>query len=92
MRLSNANPLPEKFLKDLAAITSKSREKIETLVFKDFSDDTNIETFGKVEKLKGYNSYFKIRVGNYRIGIKIENDIFSFERVLHRKEIYKFFP
>ena len=38
----------KKFLKDLASITSKSRGKIENLVFKDFSDNTNIENFGKV--------------------------------------------
>lgn len=82
----------KKFLKDLAAITSKSRETIENLVFKTFLEYENVEKSGKLEKLKGYNSYFKIRVGNYRIGLKIENDILYFERVLHRKEIYKFFP
>jgi mRNA interferase RelE/StbE len=82
----------KKFLKDLASITSKSRETIENLVFKTFSEYENIEKSGKLEKLRGYNSYFKIRVGNYRIGLKIENDILSYERVLHRKEIYKFFP
>ena len=82
----------KRFLKDLASITSKSRAKIEILVFHDLSESNKIGISSKLEKLKGYHHYFKVRVGDYRIGIKIENDTLTFERVLHRKEIYKFFP
>lgn len=82
----------KRFLKDLASIPSKSRTKIENLVFDDSFSDSSSLAFKKLEKLKGYNTYYKIRVGDYRIGIKIENEILSFERLLHRKEIYKFFP
>jgi mRNA interferase RelE/StbE len=81
-----------RFLKDLSSIASKARLKIENLISNDFSDPGKIEQSGKLEKLKGYQSHYKIRVGDYRIGIKIENEVISFERVLHRKEIYKFFP
>lgn len=35
-------------------------------------------------------NYFKF--GNYRIGIKIINDVLIFERILHRKDIYKYYP
>ncbi|MBD3750182.1 MAG: hypothetical protein IE931_11870 [Sphingobacteriales bacterium] len=62
----------KKFLKDLASITSKSRQTIENLVFNTFSEYENIEKSGKLEKLKEYNSYFKIRVGNYRIGSRLK--------------------
>ena len=82
----------KRFLKDLASITPKSRSKIEILVFHDLSESNKIEKLSKLEKLKGYHHYLKVRVGDYRIGIKIENDTLTFERVLHRKEIYKFFP
>jgi mRNA interferase RelE/StbE len=47
---------------------------------------------GKIEQLKGYPSFYKVRFGSYRIGIKIENDVIILERALHRKEIYRFFP
>jgi len=43
-------------------------------------------------KLEGYEHYYRIRVSDYRIGIKIEGDILVFMRVLHRKEIYRYFP
>ncbi len=45
-----------------------------------------------LKKLKGESSYYRIRFGNYRIGIKIEDDLVVFIRVLHRKEIYRYFP
>ncbi len=37
-------------------------------------------------------NYYKIRVGDYRIGIKFEHETLTFERILHRKDIYKVFP
>ena len=51
-----------------------------------------ISEAGKIEAMKGYPNYYKVRFGSYRIGIKIEKDRVVFERVLHRKEIYRFFP
>ena len=42
--------------------------------------------------MKGYKDYFKIRFGDYRVGMKKENNIIIVETVKHRREIYKFFP
>ena len=43
-------------------------------------------------KLKGYRNYYKIRFGDYRVGLRYEDDTLIFERVLHRKDIYKYYP
>jgi len=45
-----------------------------------------------LKKLKAEGSYYRIRVGNYRIGLIIEKEIVTFVRVLHRSEIYRYFP
>ena len=45
-----------------------------------------------LKKLLGYDNYYRIRLGDYRIGIKIENDIVYFVTFEHRKDIYKSFP
>lgn len=45
-----------------------------------------------LKRLKAEGRYYRIRAGDYRIGITIENDEITFVRVLHRKEIYRFFP
>lgn len=81
------------FLKELASIPSDYRLKIEELVFKNLHETNPFES-GNIEKLKGYKDKYKIRIGNYRIGISIskENSKIIFERVAHRKEIYRLFP
>ena len=49
-------------------------------------------------KLQGYDHYYRIRVGDYRLGISIAitleetEEMFRFVRCLHRKDIYKRFP
>ena len=45
-----------------------------------------------LKKLKEKSSYYRIRFGNYRVGIKIEDDLVIFIRALHRKDIYRYFP
>ncbi|MCA9917044.1 MAG: type II toxin-antitoxin system RelE/ParE family toxin [Anaerolineales bacterium] len=42
--------------------------------------------------MQGYESYFRIRLGDYRIGIEVENQTVIFVRILHRKDIYRRFP
>jgi mRNA-degrading endonuclease RelE of RelBE toxin-antitoxin system len=45
-----------------------------------------------IRKIAGYENYYRIRVGHYRIGIRLEGDDLILKRILHRKEIYRFFP
>ena len=82
----------KKFLKELAKIPQKTRFQIENFVFEEISELVTLEDAHKIEKMKGYSAYYKIRFGDYRVGIKYENNTLIFERVLHRKDIYKYFP
>ncbi len=45
-----------------------------------------------IKQLKTQGRYHRIRIGEYRVGITIEGNMVTFVRVLHRKEIYRFFP
>ena len=45
-----------------------------------------------VKKITGFSGYYRIKIGDYRIGLKKENNKIIFMRVLHRKDIYRFFP
>ena len=82
----------KKFLKDLSSLPKKDREKVENFVFEEISQYNSSSQINKLEKRSGYQHYYKIRFGNYRLGIKLEEENLTFERVLHRKEIYKLFP
>ncbi|HEY4506472.1 MAG TPA: type II toxin-antitoxin system RelE/ParE family toxin [Candidatus Paceibacterota bacterium] len=46
----------------------------------------------RMEKLRGFDAYYRIRVGDYRIGLKVESNEVTFMRALHRKDIYRYFP
>lgn len=52
----------------------------------------SIATIINLKKLKAEGSYFRIRVGHFRVGLMIEDDTVTFVRTLHRKEIYRYFP
>ncbi len=45
-----------------------------------------------IKVLQGYEGFYRIRVGDYRIGLFVDNGIVAFVRILHRKEVYRFFP
>ena len=45
-----------------------------------------------LKKLKGYKIHYRIRIGDYRIGVTIEGYLVTFSRCLPRKDFYKYFP
>ncbi|MEB3229956.1 MAG: type II toxin-antitoxin system RelE/ParE family toxin [Leptolyngbyaceae bacterium] len=43
-------------------------------------------------KMKGYDNFYRVRIGNHRVGIQVIEDEVIFVRVLHRRDIYRYFP
>jgi mRNA interferase RelE/StbE len=80
------------FLKELSKIPSETRLKMEIFVFEELPKANSIFEVGTIEQMKGYRSYYKVRFGSYRIGLKLENDKVIMEKALHRKDIYRYFP
>lgn len=83
----------KRFLKELAALPAEIQNRVEPIVFQELESENPLE-LGYLQKLKGYSDKYKIRVGNYRIGITVEQETNTLicERIAHRKEIYKIFP
>ena len=81
------------FLKELARLPHGVREEVETIAF---GDAIKLDPFlgGRVEKLIGHRAYYKVRVGSYRVGLRIDQEerTIEFQRALHRKDIYRVFP
>ena len=74
----------KKFLKQLAGVPSEIRVKIESFVFNDLVDVSSISSLGKVEKMQGYDGFYKVRFGNYRLGLVIENERITVKTVMHK--------
>ena len=55
----------------------------------------NLSQIPNLKKLKGQKNkvyYHRSRIGNYRVGLIIKQDIVVFVRFLNRKEVYRYFP
>ncbi|MBS1529535.1 MAG: type II toxin-antitoxin system RelE/ParE family toxin [Bacteroidetes bacterium] len=81
-----------RFLKDLDKINQASIKKEVAEVIEAVESAPNITVIKNLKKLKGHHLAFRIRIGDYRIGLFIENNIVEFVRIAHRKDIYKVFP
>lgn len=70
----------------------KRRLQIEVFVFEELATYNSLSEIGRAEKMIGTNNYYKIRFGEYRIGLFKSGENIELLRILNRKEIYKFFP
>lgn len=88
----NTEYLPS-FLKDLKALKSTPVfGSIRTLVFEEIPNIPSFEEIRNLKKLKGTENCYRLRIGDYRIGLIFKDETITFVRVLHRKEIYRYFP
>ncbi|MBN1901289.1 type II toxin-antitoxin system RelE/ParE family toxin [Candidatus Sumerlaeota bacterium] len=83
----------KRFLKELYQLPKVVRSRVESLVFEELICE-NPFSLGYIEKMTGYPDKYKIRVGDYRIGITIEKNskLIVCQRLAHRKDIYRIFP
>lgn len=82
------------FERDLKKIKSKQlKQKIRQKIL-EVESVTTIASVTNYKHIKGYKPkiYYRIAIDDYRIGLRIVDDFVIFSRVLHRKDIYKFFP
>ncbi|MBE9047399.1 type II toxin-antitoxin system RelE/ParE family toxin [Pleurocapsales cyanobacterium LEGE 10410] len=84
----------DSFLKDIRSIKDKKLlSRLEQFILVVESVD-NLSQIPNLKKLKGQKNkvYYRSRIGNYRVGLIINQDIVVFVRFLDRKEIYRYFP
>ena len=81
------------FAKSLDQLNSKSLyPKIERII-ETAEAVSSISELPNVKKLTGYKTYYRFRIGDYRLGFeKINEEKIRFIIISHRKDIYKKFP
>lgn len=80
------------FKKDLKKINnSEINKSIYDLILEIKSYDS-IYQIKNIKKLKNSKNNYRIRLGNFRIGLEYSDETLIFIRFLHRKDIYKYFP
>ncbi|MCC6838686.1 MAG: hypothetical protein IT230_00860 [Flavobacteriales bacterium] len=79
------------FEKDLAKVPRPVRKRVLALVGR-LEAAGSIRQIGQVKKLAGHKNAYRIRIGNFRLGILVQGNKVMFARILDRKEVYRFFP
>ena len=51
-----------------------------------------LQEVSNLKKLSGTADCYRIRIGEFRIGIVVEGDSVEFVRCLPRRDLYRFFP
>jgi len=66
----------------------------EKIAFMELLSSENPFNLGYIEQMTGYKDKYKIRIGNYRMGITIvkKKNLIICQRIAHRKDIYRIFP
>jgi mRNA interferase RelE/StbE len=80
------------FEKDLSKIRDVELLQRIKGVIEEVESLDSLTDLSNVKKLKAEGDYYRVRVGDYRIGLSVSGDVVTFVRVLHRKEIYRYFP
>jgi mRNA interferase RelE/StbE len=81
-----------KFSKDLDKVNLPAVKKSIIGIIEDVKAANSINQIANIKKLVGFKSAYRIRVGQYRIGIFVDKNLVQFARIVHRKDIYKLFP
>ena len=83
----------KRFSKDLDAIGHESKIKADLLkLIEKIREAVSLADLKDVRKIEGYQGYFRIKVADYRLGIKLRQNRVELIRFLHRKDIYRRFP
>ncbi len=83
----------KKFSKDVDAIRKKAKIKKALLkVIEKIREAGSLGEVKEVRKIEGYQKYYRIKLGDYRLGIKVTKNRIELIRFLHRKDIYRRFP
>lgn len=81
-----------KFYKDLGKIKDKNTRKRLLKIIEEIESANSLLDINNIKKLSGDKISYRIRLGDYRLGIFYEKNTVELVRFVHRKDIYKVFP
>ena len=82
----------ESFLKALLKLKNPELKSQIVQIINNIETAEDIRDISNLKKLHGPGKYYRIKIGEYRIGLKIIDDLIYFVDIAHRKDIYKHFP
>ncbi|TRU52472.1 MAG: type II toxin-antitoxin system RelE/ParE family toxin [Microcystis aeruginosa Ma_QC_Ca_00000000_S207] len=69
----------------------KIKRQIQAII-EEIESAKSLTELRNVKAIQGYRGCYRSRIGDYRLGLYLEQDIVALVRLLHRKEMYRYFP
>jgi mRNA interferase RelE/StbE len=82
----------ESFGADLSAISDAALLRRIKKMIEQVEAATVFQQIPNLKRLEASGKYYRIRIGDYRLGFVFEHSTVTFVRCLNRKEIYRYFP
>ena len=80
------------FTRDLRRVRDRSLLKRVKQTIEEVEAAVRVLDIKNLKKLRTEGRYYRIKLGDYRIGLLIEDNTIVFVRLLHRSEINRYFP
>jgi len=81
------------FLKSVRKIKDAEIKRRLEVVITEAEEARVLREIPNIKKMQGFDNFYRIRVGDYRVGIEVEEkDQIRFIVISHRKNIYDDFP
>jgi len=76
------------FAKDLKKIRQNAILQEVQAVLEQIEQSASLHDIPNVTHLTSEGPYYRIRIGDYRLGLFVEDEAITFVRFLHRRDIY----
>ena len=80
------------FARDLRRVRNAEMRRRVLRFIGELESASTLTEISSVRRLAGEGRYYRARIGDYRLGIAVEDNIAILVRFLHRSDIYRFFP
>ena len=80
------------FNRDLARIRNPDLSRRIGRVIEDLKAASTITEARGIRRMTGAEHHYRIRMGDYRLGVSVQEDGVTLLRFAHRREIYRVFP
>lgn len=77
--------------KDVKKLPKAIKQDVKTIVLQMIESET-LNDKKNIKRLKGHVNAYRIRIKEYRMGFFLEGDTIILSRILHRKDVYRYFP
>jgi len=84
--------IDKSFEKDVKSINSQLINNNLIKIINEIQTANKISDISNLKKIQGTSNYYRIRIGDYRLGMIIIKTEVQLIRLLHRKDIYRYFP